>query len=287
MVALAAATYAGQVLAILCVVGTVCGLPTAIGGLPGGMATALIVQERARSLGMNQVVMLSVLLLTTQALIGCPVAAACIRREARRLDSLPAPAASAAADAAEAKLRKAQFGSLLRLYAVAWAATRLEQLTGLSRYVLCLLLGLALAAVGWLDRAELASSKSDGFFFFLLIGSVLSGFAAAEPAMFGQMLPVLLLVLAVSALSAMAISQLLGRLLGFSGAMAMALSMNVMVGFPMNMLISQEIIEHLTADPEKRQYLMEEIAARMVLGGMVTTTFLATAAAGLLVPLMG
>ena len=52
------------------------------------------------------------------------------------------------------------------------------------------------------------------------------------------------------------------------------------------MLISQEIIEGLTEDAAERQRLMNEIAAKMVLGGMVTTTFLATLAAGLLAPLM-
>lgn len=49
--------------------------------------------------------------------------------------------------------------------------------------------------------------------------------------------------------------------------MSMALGMNVMVGFPMNMLISQEIIEGLTEDAAERQRLMNEIAAKMVLGG--------------------
>ena len=100
------------------------------------------------------------------------------------------------------------------------------------------------------------------------------------------MLPILVLTLAASTAGAILASTLTGRLLGISIPMSMALGMNVMVGFPMNMLISQEIIEGLTEDAAERQRLMNEIAAKMVLGGMVTTTFLATLAAGLLAPLM-
>ena len=97
---------------------------------------------------------------------------------------------------------------------------------------------------------------------------------------------ILVLTLAASTAGAILASTLTGRLLGISIPMSMALGMNVMVGFPMNMLISQEIIEGLTEDAAERQRLMNEIAAKMVLGGMVTTTFLATLAAGLLAPLM-
>lgn len=287
VVVLAAVTYAGQVVAVLLVVGAVCGPAIAIGGIPGGMATALIVQERARALGYDEIVVLSVLLLTTQALIGCPVAAACIRREARRLRTIaPVPAEADVQEPASHRRKDVQYGSLLRLYAVAWAASRLEMLTGFSRYVLALLLGLLLAQVGLLSKGELAASRSDGFLSFLLMCSVISSFGAATPDMFGQMLPTLLLTLAASAAGALLTAVVTGRLLGFSVPMSMALGTNAMIGFPMNMLISQEIIEHLTDDAAERRTLMGQIASRMVLGGMVMTTFLSTVAAGLLVPLM-
>ena len=54
----------------------------------------------------------------------------------------------------------------------------------------------------------------------------------------------------------------------------------------MNMLISQEVTERLTPDPRRREALMEAISPKMVIGGMVSTTVLAVAAAGLLSGLM-
>ena len=288
VVAVAAVTYLGQLAAIFLVIGTLYGKNMALGAIPGGMAAALIVQERAGALGYSRIVVLSVLLLTTQALIGCPVAAACIRRETRRLRAAPSAAVSGG-EAEPPKRRRwkdVQYGPLLRLYAAAWLASRLELLTGLSRYVLALLLGLLLAQLGLLAKNELAASKSDGFLFFLLMCSVISSFGSAEPEMLGEMLLPLVLTLAASTVGALLTSSLVGRLVGLSPPMSMALGMNVMIGFPMNMLISQEIIEGMTEDPTERQTLMEQVASKMVLVGMVTTTFLATAAAGLLAPLI-
>ena len=86
--------------------------------------------------------------------------------------------------------------------------------------------------------------------------------------------------------SVLLVSMAVGRLLGLSGPMSRALAMNIMIGFPMNMLISQEIIQSLTEDPARREILTAEISSRMIIGGMVSTTVLATAAAGLLAGLM-
>lgn len=292
VVALSAITFAGQVLALFLVVGSVYDVNTAVGGLPGGTATALIVQERARGFGYDRIVVLSVLILATQALLGSPVANYCVKLEAARLRALPPaalpeePSGGAAERGGNAGGRDLQYGSLFRLYAAAWLASRLEMLTGLSRYVLCLLLGLLLSGLGLLKKNELASSKSEGFLFFLLMGAVLSGFSAATPQMFAQMLPVLLLVLLTELLSVTCISLLAGHFLGFSRPMRVAIGINIMIGFPVNMLIAQEVIGRLTDDPEEQARLMSQIATKMVIGGMVSTTFLATATAGVLVSLM-
>ena len=85
VVLLAVLVFAGQILVLFAVVGGIYGINTAVGGLPGGMAAALIVQERARALGYEQIITLSVLIMTTQALVGGPAATLCIKKEAARL----------------------------------------------------------------------------------------------------------------------------------------------------------------------------------------------------------
>ena len=292
IVLLAALVFAGQVLALFIVVGGIYGTNTAVGGLPGGMAAALIIQERARALGYEQIITLSVLILATQALVAGPAASLCIRKEASSLlvsgkamrviqeDTAKKPHAD------EHRKITLQYGALLKLYSVSWLASRLEMLIGVPRYVLCLLLGLLLSHFGILGKNELAASKSDGFVFFLLMAIVLSGFSGTTPQMFAQMLPPLQLVLLTDLVSVALLSALIGHLMGYSIYMSIALGMNIMVGFPLNMLISQDIIFRLTSDEQKRALLMTEIGDRMVLCGMVSVTFLSTTAASFLVALM-
>lgn len=155
---LAVLVFAGQILALFSVVGGIYGVNTAIGGLPGGMAAALIVQERARALGYEQ--------------------------------------------------------------------------------------------------------------------------------MFTQMLPPLLLILLTDLAAITLLSALIGRMLGFSPYMGIALGMNIMIGFPLNMLISQDVIYRLVVDERKRSLLMSDIGDRMVICGMISVTFLSTTAASFLVALM-
>ena len=137
---LAVLVFAGQLLALFSVVGGIYGVNTAIGGLPGGMAAALIVQERARALGYEQIITLSVLIMTTQALVGGPAATLCIKKEAARLlasgETLPEKHEDADAEPHGGERRgiTLQYGALLKLYAVSWIASRLGMLTGLPRY---------------------------------------------------------------------------------------------------------------------------------------------------------
>lgn len=289
---LAVLVFAGQLLALFSVVGGIYGVNTAIGGLPGGMAAALIVQERARALGYEQIITLSVLIMTTQALVGGPAATLCIKKESARLlvsgETLPEKHEDAEAKPHSGERRgiTLQYGALLKLYAVSWIASRLGMLTGLPRYVLCLLLGLLLSRLGILGKNELSASKSEGFVFFLLMAVVLAGFSTTTPQMFTQMLPPLLLILLTDLVAITLLSALVGRMLGFSAYMGIALGMNIMIGFPLNMLISQDVIYRLVVDERKRSLLMSDIGDRMVICGMISVTFLSTTAASFLAALM-
>ena len=115
---------------------------------------------------------------------------------------------------------------------------------------------------------------------------VLAGFSTTTPQMFTQMLPPLLLILLTDLAAITLLSAIIGRMLGFSPYMGIALGMNIMIGFPLNMLISQDVIYRLVVDEHKRSLLMSEIGNRMVICGMISVTFLSTTAASFLVALM-
>ena len=115
---------------------------------------------------------------------------------------------------------------------------------------------------------------------------MLKGFSSSTPQMLLHMLPVLAVILGTEILILSLSTLLLGKFLGFSRCMSVALGMNIMIGFPLNMMISQDIIYFLTDDQEKRDYLMERIGMRMVIAGFTSTTFLSNMMGGLMVTLM-
>lgn len=68
--------------------------------------------------------------------------------------------------------------------------------------------------------------------------------------------------------------------------MSFALGLNGMIGFPLNMMLSQDIIDYMTDIPEEKELLHQQISSRMVIAGFTSVTFLATLGAALLVNFM-
>ena len=288
VVALAVCTYLTQAGAILLVLSLLWGFDLALGGLPGGSMTALIIQQRAAELGHDDTIVLSVLFFSTQAIVGSLLAGHHVRRESARLLALPRRGqASAPEEQGRKAAGQSSYGALCRLYLTVWTASRVGELIGVNLFILCLLFGVLGAHVGFLDKETMKRSGAESFLFFLMMANIVAGFARATPAMFAQMLLPVALVFALEVGATYLVSPLLGRLLGFSRDMSVALGSNIMMGFPLNMMLSGEIAESLTEDAEDRAYLRREVAAKMVIAGLSTTTSLAVFAGGVLVNYMG
>lgn len=307
VVLLTAVVFVGQVALLFLVIGSLFGVNMAVGALPGGSMTALIVQERARSLGYDQIVVLSVLIFSCQGMVACPLVSFLLKKEVARgtaagLSTIPvkperekpAKAGKSPSKLSAASRRfkerpageESPYWALFRLCVAVWLAARLERMTGVSRYALCLLMGILLGELGFLRKDEMDRTKSQGFFFLMMMAMILNGFAAATPEMFAQMVGMLACVLLCEIGSILLLSSLMGRLFGFSQTFSMALGMNVMIGFPVNMMLSEEVIRRLVKDEQERSRLMTQVGMKMVISGFTSLTFLATVTAGTLVNLM-
>lgn len=292
--ALAAVSYLGQTCILFLVISFLFDRNTAVGSLPGGAAVSFIIQERAHELGLTHIVVQSVLLVAVQGLVACPIASVMLRREIKHLKKTQPKLASVSAsnDASASNTKPSKFASgtpyqsLLRLYLTAWAASRLEQLTGISCYVYCLALGVLLGQISLLPKDELDRSQSRGFLNLLMMTSIMNGFSNATPELFLELLKPLCCILLVDVLSILLLSLLFGRFLKFSKPMGFAVCLNVMIGFPLNLMIAQDLIEYLAESDQERELLHQQIAAKMVIAGFTSVTFLSTIGAGLLVTLL-
>ena len=230
VVALAGTSYFCQIGIMLCVIGLLFGWNMAIGSLPGGASVALMVQERARSLGYDEVVLLSALLLSVKGLISCPLASYFLKREVIRLlrtgfrmdmpqeeEEVKKPNRKETALGREISKHESPYLSLFRFFILAWLASRLEMLCGVSRYVFCLLLGVLMAHLGFLHKDEMDRTKSHGMLMLMMMTAALNGFSSATPELFMQMMKPLVCVLAVEVVSIFLISTVLGKRFGLQG----------------------------------------------------------------------
>lgn len=279
VVLLAAVSYLFELCMIMLVMSLIFDRNMAVAAFPGSSAATLIVQEQARALGYNDCVILSVLLLFLNGMVACPIVGLLIKKEAKRLIDKGIPQDSIVHRGAGNTLAGQNSGgstyvSFLKFYAAAWVCKRLSGLIGLSPYVLCLVLGVVFSEIGFFRRDEFKRTESGGFLFFIMMAMILNSFSASTPAMLLDVLLPIIVVLCTAVLSLSCASLVMGRILGFSPWMSVALGFNIMVGFPVNLMLSQDMINFLTDDEAERSFLMEQIGNRMVLAGFTSTTFL-------------
>lgn len=289
VVSLAAISYFLQIATMIFVLSLLFDRNMAIASLPGGASVALMVQEKARTLGYDHVALLSAMLLSIKGMVSCPVASMVVRREVnrRKREGICAEGSNGLekdlVDSGCALRTESSNMALFRFFLVIWIASRLEIMTGLSKYVYCLVLGVLLTRLGFLYVNIMDQSKSHGMLMLMMTTMVLEGFSTATPEMFKQMLLPVACVLLVELLSIALNSQLFGRFFGFSREMSFVICQNIMVGFPLNLMLAQDIIEMLVKDPSEKEVLQREIATRMVIAGFTSVTFLSTITMGMLV----
>ena len=288
VVILAAAALVFQIVTLLLVIGAAFGLNTSIAGLPGGSSVMMIVQERARQLGYDRFVTQSVVLMSTQSLIGAPLVALFVRREVKRLRVNPRELAAVRKSEARSEEEKGDsvYLAFFKLTAGAWIATRLERYTGFSRYAYCLIVGVVLKELGFLKKNELDATNSRGLVFFIMMTAILSGFCGTDAKLMLSVLAPVGCILACDVAAICLFSPVLGRRLGFSREMSMAIGMQIMIGFPLNMMISQDIVSLASGDEEEREKLMASVGTRLVIAGITSLTMLSVIFASLLVPFM-
>lgn len=291
VVLLAAVSYIFELCMILLVMSLIYDRNMAVSAFPGSSAATLIVQERARALGYNDCVILSVLLLFLNGMVACPIVGVLIKKEAKRImtDGIPELADNrlgAKPVKESGKTVGSTYVSFFKFYLGAWICQRLSTLIGISPYVLCLVLGVVFSELGFFRRDEFKRTESGGFLFFIMMAMILNSFGASSPEMLLHVLLPIVTVLCTAVLSLSLASLVLGRILGFSPWMSVALGFNIMVGFPVNLMLSQDMINFLTDDEKERSYLMEQIGNRMVLAGFTSTTFLSNTLGPLIATLM-
>ena len=270
--------------------------------IAGGVIAGIQMAEAAAKIGNDSYVVLATLLVVVQGFIGYPVASFCLRKEAaailKRKGALSSPEAVAApTPAAEKPAFLAKFKSdnillaktaIIALLAtvISYAAQKAAGFNVLDKNILALLFGVLAAETGLLERGVLSKANSFGLAMAALMAVIFNNLSKATPEIVINLLPVIVKALAIGAIGIVIFSFLAAKLLKVSPYIAIAIGASALFGFPGTYIISHEVSNTASDDPQEQKLVLDQILPRMLVAGFITVSIASVVLAGLLSPMV-
>ncbi len=254
-----------------------------IGALSGGTISVLIVQEAALGVGLTTVAAFPVLVAALQGLLGFPITSLLLRREATRLKGeyragrLAAPAQVEASEGAEGRLPeflRTTPGTLFCVGVVVLVSIGINNLTGgvLNTFVMALLFGIVLRTTGVFKPSVLSGIDSFGLMMLAILILVFGPLATLEPADLAALAVPLLLTFGFGLVGIAVFSAVVGKLLGYTIPMSVAIGLTSLYGFPGTMILPQEAAKAAGETEEEVAAIENVMLPKMIVAGFSTVT---------------
>ncbi|PKQ23642.1 MAG: hypothetical protein CVT65_07025 [Actinobacteria bacterium HGW-Actinobacteria-5] len=253
------------------------------GALSGGTISVLIVQEAALGVGLTTVAAFPVLIAALQGLVGFPLTSLILRREAARLRDeyragrLEVPAVVEAGPASEGRLPsflRTTPGTLFSVGVVVLVSIGINNLTNgiLNTFVVALVLGITLRTTGVFKASVLSGIDAFGLMMLAIMIMVFGPLATLKPADLAALAVPLLAVFVFGVLGIVLFSAVVGKLLGYSVPMSVAIGLTSLYGFPGTMILSQEAAKGAGENADEVAAIEGEILPKMIVAGFSTVT---------------
>ena len=278
-----------------------------VAGLPpltGGIVAAVTMQSAAQAKGLEEAALFAIAMYCVQGFAGYPLTAVCLQLEGKKLlKDFRANGGKADKDAVE-KANELEAGTaaktekkklipelpakwngpvmiFLKMGIVAWLAIRVGAITGISGAVWALILGVIGTTIGFLDVNSLTKANSYGIIMFALMMYVFDGLKTATPALLGEVIGPMLLLIVIGVAGMAVFEFVAAKLLKVDYPLALANGLTALYGFPPNAIITENTCKALGETPEEFDYLMSEMYPSMIVGGFTTVTITSVIIAGL------
>ena len=264
-----------------------------IGALSGGTISVLMVQEAALGVGLTTVAAFPVLIAALQGLIGFPLTSIILRSEAARLKDeyragrLETPVEAEATQTSQGMLPdflRTTPGTLFTVGVVVLLSIGINNVTNgvLNTFVVALIFGITLRATGVLKPSALAGIDAYGLMMLAILIMVFGPLATLRPADLLALAWPLLLVFVFGLIGIAAFSAGVGKLLGYSVPMSIAIGLTSLYGFPGTMILSQEAAKGAGETPEEVAAIEGSILPKMVVAGFSTVTITSVVVTGII-----
>ena len=276
----------------------------AAGPISGGVVATLIVQEAANAQGLETIAVFATILLVLQTFVGLPVASFCLSGEAKNLlakyrSNKPVTEQQDLAPSESSKKSwrlfpetpkslQTPFILIMKAMLIGWLAVFVAHLLGdvINKYVMALIFGILFYELGFLEHKILEKANAMGITLFALMVPVFSSLPKATPEMILSLVLPILVSFLISIVGITIVSILLGKALGYSWRLSLAIGVTCMFGFPGTFIISEEIAQAVSETAEEHDYITKIILPKMLVGGFTTVTIGSVFLASFLIKLL-
>lgn len=301
-------TTLAAVAGILVIVGVagslIFGRETALVAIPpltgGGMAT-IIMSDAAASLGLEHLAMMATIIYVLQGFVGFPLTSFFLRREGVNLlkDFRADPTRfvvekekTGGSEKAKKDLNslvpekyKSVAYYLAKLSVLAWIVTLIDKVTGayVNISIPMILVGFLAGHFGLLEKDPLTKANSGGILQLALTASLMRYFAQSTPQQILSLIVPVAVFLFLATVGIALFSMPIGKKLGYSTNMSIAIGLNCFLGFPYNYVITNEVVGALGKTEEERRYLDSILMPKMIIGSVVAVSVVSAIVAGVVV----
>ncbi|NLW23553.1 MAG: hypothetical protein GXY88_09950 [Tissierellia bacterium] len=277
--------------------------------ISGGVIAAIIMGDAAKAKGLESIAVFTTLLVVTQGFLGLPVASLLLNKEAKRLlNNFRNNAVDNEAKAVEEvaatvnnpkKVKKklipplpeelqTNYILLTKIGLVAILGFKIADLTNgvLNANVVCLLLGIIGREIGFLEENIMTKANALGLAMVGLMAVAFGNLTMATPQLLGSLIGPLVISLLLGLVGIIIFSGILGKVLGYSKEMAIAIGTSALFGFPGTYILSNEVANAVGETEEERKAILDEILPKMLVAGFITVTIASVILAGFMANLM-
>ena len=277
-----------------------------IAGLPpltGGVIAATMMQKAALNAGLTVASVFAITMYCVEGFAGYPLTSICLKKEGARLlkeyregkitvsaEELNAVGAVTKLPEAETKKRlplqipdkwNSSFVILTKLGIVAWMASQLGPLTGISGAIWALVLGVVFCRLGFLDVNSCVKANSFNIMMFALMMYVFDGLKDCTPDMLLQIIGPMLVLILIGVIGMTIFAWIIAKVLHMSFYLAFANGLTAFYGFPFDQIITINTCKALAKDDNEYALLMSKMFPSMIVGGFVTVTITSVFIAGI------
>ena len=269
-----------------------CAAPLAGGAVAGNIST-----EAVLAMGREDLALYISGVVGFQGLLGIPLCSFCLYKEANRFIEAGEHNLAVAAQA-EAKQKKrllelpAFFDSsnahFARLALIAALGGVIATVTGIPAVVMYLVVGVVGVMTGLLDKDCLGKAGGKHFLTLALFAMICQSWLTTSLDQFLSILVPMFIYMAIGVVGALIVGVIVGKLVGWSTWLSVAIAMTIIVAYPTNYVVTTEIVRMATKDKgytdEQIESLTNHLMTKVLLGAIVAVTIASAVIASYVAP---